>query len=353
MYKIFGGNMEKSYFASCNSYDGFKSYFGEIFSSNEFDRIFVLKGGPGTGKSTLMKKLSKHFENHAVIENFYCSSDANSLDAVIIEKDEKKVAIIDGTAPHERDAVIVGAVDEIVNLGENLNNTWLLGQRDKILDLSAEKSNAYKTGYSYLRCAGACYKESFSSFLTYFDFNSAYKYIVNLDINDNSIDNINNKIRLISSFSKDGYLRKNKLSNEINKAIFIGGNSYNCKILMNLINSQMPLHKVVFPHPLTPEIPEAIYYENNNILILATEENAFDLDADTFSKCSRIQKEELRVLNQTHKEFLMEAQRWFSIASDIHFRLEDIYSKCMSFQGNDEIFEKICEKISKLCDIKT
>ena len=111
--------MEKGYFASCNSFDGFKSYFDRIFDSRNFDRIFVLKGGPGTGKNTLMKRLVKAFSKDSVnVEKSYCSSDVNSLDGVIIENDEKRVAVYYGAA----DTVVgmaFGYIDEIIDFIKN------------------------------------------------------------------------------------------------------------------------------------------------------------------------------------------------------------------------------------------
>ena len=48
--------MNYGYFAASNSSEGFKSYYGEIFE--RADRLYVIKGGPGTGKSSLMKRLA-------------------------------------------------------------------------------------------------------------------------------------------------------------------------------------------------------------------------------------------------------------------------------------------------------
>ena len=41
------------YFAAANSYEGFISFFDNIFNSEKFDRIYVIKGGPGTGKTVM------------------------------------------------------------------------------------------------------------------------------------------------------------------------------------------------------------------------------------------------------------------------------------------------------------
>ena len=35
---------EYAFFASSNGYDGFNSYFDNVFSSRNFERVFVLKG---------------------------------------------------------------------------------------------------------------------------------------------------------------------------------------------------------------------------------------------------------------------------------------------------------------------
>ena len=42
-------------FAASNSCEGFKSYYGEIFAGPGIERLYVIKGGPGTGKSHFMR----------------------------------------------------------------------------------------------------------------------------------------------------------------------------------------------------------------------------------------------------------------------------------------------------------
>ena len=150
----------KKYFAAANSYRGFINYFDKVFPSEDFKRIYVLKGGPGTGKSSLMKKFSKAlYDIECDIEEIYCSSDPSSLDGVIASRNGNKIALIDGTAPHERDAIIPGAVDEIINLGNNWDKKWLIAKRDDIIALCKEKSESYKTAYQYLQIAGQAAKQ--------------------------------------------------------------------------------------------------------------------------------------------------------------------------------------------------
>ena len=88
------------YFLGANSPTGFYSLYDHLISPEEARAIYILKGGPGCGKSTLMRKIGA-WAQEAGLETEYiiCSGDPDSLDAVILP--EKGVAIVDGTAPQE------------------------------------------------------------------------------------------------------------------------------------------------------------------------------------------------------------------------------------------------------------
>ncbi len=341
--------METKYFASANSYNGFYSLFGSIFDSRRFDNVFVLKGGPGTGKSTLMKKIADFTKSKGgQTKLYYCSSDINSLDGVIINIDEKHFAIIDGTAPHERDAVLVGAIDEIINLGDSIDRDWIRGHRDNIISLSKQKSEAHKAAYSYLRIAGACYEEIYKKNLSGFSAYSASKFISDLPINTNFIEQKTEKT-FISSFSKVGYKTFQISNDSYNKSIKICGDKTNIKILLEYISDIFEYGDAkIFPSPLNPDLPEACIIDG--CLIIGTDNDSSSTDSAKFFDTSKTDKEEVRLMKTIHDDALEEASRWLSIAADIHFRLEDIYTKCMNFENNEAIFDKICKKILKVCE---
>ena len=88
---------KKGIFSGGNTSKGFHSFM-TILTQQEANRILCLKGGPGTGKSTLMKKVAKVFKDKGYsLEYHHCSSDDSSLDAIVIKR---KLAILDGTKPH-------------------------------------------------------------------------------------------------------------------------------------------------------------------------------------------------------------------------------------------------------------
>lgn len=88
-----------AYFLGANTPQGFYSLSGQMLAPDKHKAIYILKGGAGCGKSTLMKKVGKEMEKQGEkAEYIYCSGDPDSLDALLLPG--KKAAIVDGTAPH-------------------------------------------------------------------------------------------------------------------------------------------------------------------------------------------------------------------------------------------------------------
>lgn len=68
--------------------------------TDHLDKRYFIKGRPGSGKSTMLKKLVNEAIKQGVdVEVYHCGLDPNSLDMVIFP--EKSVALFDSTAPHE------------------------------------------------------------------------------------------------------------------------------------------------------------------------------------------------------------------------------------------------------------
>ena len=77
---------------------GFKGYF-EPLRREPGMQMYLIKSGPGCGKSTLMKRLALKAEQKGEpIQRIHCASDPDSLDGVIFL--DKRAAIVDATAPH-------------------------------------------------------------------------------------------------------------------------------------------------------------------------------------------------------------------------------------------------------------
>ncbi|MEG2109739.1 MAG: ATPase [Clostridium sp.] len=143
-------------FLGGNTSEGFYSHFKYILSQEDANKIICLKGGPGTGKSSLMKKLAFYFAtNSYTVEEFHCSSDDQSLDGILVK--ELKVAIMDGTAPHVIDPQTPGAVDKIIDLAKALDVTAITPHKKEILAVSKDVSTAFQRAYIFFNSASKVY----------------------------------------------------------------------------------------------------------------------------------------------------------------------------------------------------
>ncbi|MBR2942066.1 MAG: hypothetical protein IKB82_01580 [Clostridia bacterium] len=115
-------NNVRSLFPGAMGPDGFISCFDHLIEEPLLRRKIVLKGGPGVGKSTFMRRIHAALCADGTPSTLYfCSGDPDSLDAVAIP--QAGLLILDGTAPHIIDPQIPGARDSIINLGEYLDET--------------------------------------------------------------------------------------------------------------------------------------------------------------------------------------------------------------------------------------
>ncbi len=138
-------------FAGANTSCGFVSGFDGIFTYSK--KTFFIKGAPGTGKSSLMRRIMERQKSlgHAV-SAFHCSSDPDSLDGVIDETISG--AIIDATAPHTYDPPYPGATGAILSMGDFLDERALFENKSEIQKINHEMKKAFRAACQYLKSAG-------------------------------------------------------------------------------------------------------------------------------------------------------------------------------------------------------
>lgn len=142
-----------SYFLGANSPGGFYSLMDKLLDPAKARAIYILKGGPGCGKSTLMKRLGAWGEEAGQrVEYIYCSGDPDSLDGVIFP--DLAVAVADGTAPHVIEPAYPAVVERYVNLGECYDTAALAPYKDKVMELMGAYQGLYRRAYRCLKGAG-------------------------------------------------------------------------------------------------------------------------------------------------------------------------------------------------------
>lgn len=170
--------MEKrfsKYFLAANSGEGFVSHFADNYDYNDGWRVYIIKGGPGTGKSSFMKYVAVKAEDKGYeAELCPCSSDPDSLDAVIIK--DIKVILLDGTSPHIVEPKYAGVCEEIINLGEFWDSEKLRKAAQEIIDITNLNKKLHKTAAAYMSAVGELMCDTFKLSTIFISFKKCEKF---------------------------------------------------------------------------------------------------------------------------------------------------------------------------------
>lgn len=345
---------DKKYFAAANSGDGFINYYKHIFDSSEFDSLAIVKGGSGTGKSSFLRKLTSEGEKEGYFaEFFYCSSDPTSLDGVILQnKNGRRIAAIDGTAPHMRDTEFPGCCDFIHNTGAYWNSEILHSMRGKISELIKSKQLAFTRAYEYLSAA---------SKLNAIGDNVSSKYI-NLDKMSAAVKRLlgraktgNGKktYRLLDSFGMNGYVKFDTFGKEaetVYRVIGQGAREFISEIKREAESKNLDM--VISPYHLDtsklsaiflPEISTAFIYEARGYSV-PDDERMVNMERFVCGMPKEQNTEYRRVL-RLKSESLALAKYEFEKIKKLHFELENIYSSTMDFDRKEKDEMELISKI--------
>ncbi len=129
--------MRNTYFLGGASPEGFETDF---WNGQRHCYGILLKGGPGTGKSTLMKRIAAAFPDEDV-SVYHCASDPRSLDAVVLE--QRGIYAADATAPHEAGTPLPGVTGEVVDLAAGICAEKMQGSAEAVRALYAANQAAH------------------------------------------------------------------------------------------------------------------------------------------------------------------------------------------------------------------
>ena len=122
-------------------------------------QLYLIKSGPGCGKSTLMKHIAQAAEQKGErIEKIHCASDPDSLDGVIFP--EKRQAILDATAPHTMEPDAPGADEVVVSLYHTIDAAKLSLHREEVKALFARNASLRSRAARYIASAGSLLLDS-------------------------------------------------------------------------------------------------------------------------------------------------------------------------------------------------
>jgi len=148
------GGKQIAFFLGSSSPGGFYSFFQELYAPEEGWYAYILKGGPGTGKSALLSYIADTLEERGLYtERIHCAADPQSLDAVRFP--ELRVCVADGTSPHTIEPRFPGAAEELVNLGAFWDGTLLRENSAAIISLTQKNVAGHRRCQRFLSAAAS------------------------------------------------------------------------------------------------------------------------------------------------------------------------------------------------------
>ena len=139
----------QQYFLGGNTALGFSSCYDEFCKPEDGNFLWVLKGGPGCGKSTFMRSIGREAENRGLdVEYVLCSGDPDSVDGVMIP--ELHLGYVDGTAPHTMDVQYPAIRGAYLDLGQFYDLRALAPKADSLLYIYKRYRGEYAASYEAL-----------------------------------------------------------------------------------------------------------------------------------------------------------------------------------------------------------
>ena len=351
-------------FTAANTEKGFCSYFDELIRDDSLKRVYLIKGGPGCGKSTLMKKIADKFEKeNMTVERIHCSSDPDSLDGVKVT--EKGFVVIDATAPHVYDMGTPGAFESIVDLSRFWNENKLAENRDEIKSLFTEISAGYKPVYNLLKAAGsveAWQCQQLDGKIDYEKINAQIKKV----IKQNAITPVSSKPtvsnRLLSAFAGDGVITYSKTTDTLCSeyiiiddtagiaGIFLSKTAtcfqklgYDTILIRSPLSPDKRLEQVIIPqlrlgfiaggHLYSPEI------DDKNVLKTISSKNYIDREFYSANK------NKITFARKLIRELISRAAKDMGDIKKKHDLLEKYYIEAMNFKALNKYTEEFIQKL--------
>ncbi len=337
---------EYKYFAASNTGTGFVSYFDEIFG--DLDMVYIIKGGPGTGKSHFIREIADEAEKKGYsVEYFYCSSDPLSLDGIIIC--ELMAAVIDGTSPHSYDPKIPGIREKIINLGENWDEKALRNNSDEIMDIVSKKEALYNNIYNYLAAAYRVdleIKQVNRRAVKYEKMHGTVKRLTKGWKNGKCFSAKKRPVEALSSAGHIVYDTYYKLA-ENNYVIRDRYNiSYVFMDMIMRIAEQKHLAVYYSPFYLDPSYISGICIPEISVSFVVGDhqsENARQINMDRFvdSEIIKSNKQKNRFARRCLNSLFEGVEQGFNEISDLHTKLEAYYVSAMDFSKNAEMIKKV------------
>ncbi len=346
---------DKHYFLGSNSGSGFFSLYGEL-STDTIDRFYILKGGPGCGKSSFMKKIASHAsESGYSVEYVHCSGDPDSLDGIIIPA--LHLAYADGTAPHVLEPLYPALRESYIDLGAFYDSSSIQTQRETLLKLNKQYKKLYAQAYSLLSSLGPISENIRARLL---DENILQKIarrtegIASREFKKHRGNSFGARKYFLSAHTCKGLVSFAPDMLKPFSRVYCLDNRYGFAFTMleqlKNLAQDFSLQVVICPDPLQPKYIAHLLIPELSLAFTSIQfKHAYRhirLDAMVEKSLKTEHRNSIKHLENSYKNILDEATLCLSKAKALHDELEAVYNGHVDFNGVYELATKYCEAIS-------
>ncbi len=351
-----GNEIFSKYFLAANSADGFYSKFGDNFDTDW--TAYIIKGGPGTGKSSLMRRFAaKANEQNTQVILCPCSSDPDSLDAVILP--DKKIIILDGTAPHVVEPQNPGMCEQIVNTGNFWSSAALKQRSDEITAANNENKSYHKKAAAYITAAGQLKRFNFSHALSSTDINACFNFGSRLARRYIRVRGIKAKewVRFLGGITPKGYVFYSEtLEKDAERCVVIRDEfGAAASVILSAVKDYALArhHEIItVKNPILPnDITDAILIPDLKLAFVREEyekinSGIYKTNARRFYDSKRLNavKEKMKFNKKATDALLSSAADTLSMAKTAHDKLEKHYVAAMDFSALDNFTTEFLNK---------
>lgn len=353
--------MSEKYFLGAMTQYGFSTEFSKLIG-NKDNFTYILKGGAGTGKSSLMKKVAKEFEDDEKVVRYYCSSDPSSLDAVVLES--SRVIIVDGTSPHVFDPQYPGCCQKILDLGTFWDDENLKKNKDEIIEVTDKNKSLLARVKRYTVALSNVCSDTYFCALDCIDndkLNAFLGRFCKKILPKKGGGSGRKDIRQLTALTEHGCMTQLETLDNYSEIYSVCDENYACAhIILESVAKEAisrgsdviicPSHAFnndVFEHLLIPETGTALI--SSSPLTKLHLENAKTLDLKRFYDKTKLAKfkTRLRLNKLTSAGLLPEIFETIKSAKSVHDEIEKYYIESMDYQGINELTEKLIEQIKE------
>lgn len=355
----------RNYYAGGNTAKGFYSLYESVLEG--LDRLFILKGGPGTGKSSLMKAIGETMVDKGIdIEYLHCASDTNSIDGVILPK--YKVGVVDGTAPHVIEPKAPGVIEEYVNLGVAWNSDKLASNKDEILALNEKITETFQLAYDTFASALAAHDEIEDVYISNMDFTKANQLtddLIERICGEDHLDKTPNiQHRFLGAATPNGAVDFiQNLTEDIEKRYFIKGRAGSGKSTMlkkiAAAGESKGFDIEIYHCGFDPNSLDMLIIREKSIAIFDSTapheyfpERDKDEIVDMYGRCIKpgtdeMYAQEIERTTKAYKDKMKEAISYLSETKSLRDELESYYVGAMDFSKVDQIRDEIVKELNQ------